>query len=244
MKKTYRYIMGKNCIHEVLKISPERIVEVFTTHRDFDDSLSQLILKHKIPLKNSSKKELFKLVESESHQSFVAAVKEKEAPTVKGFLKNARKLDTSLVLILDSLSDPQNLGTILRASECFGVDLVIFSKNRGVDLTPVVSKTSVGATELVPICKVSNLAETIKAFQKEDYWAVACEAKEGSSSLYNFDFPKKTLLILGSEGKGIQPLLSKYSDFHIQIPMLGQIDSLNVSQATALFLFKFVSQYP
>lgn len=235
--KQFRRIMGRNCIREVLRSDPGRLVEVLTSQKDRNDQLLQELKKHKIPVKSVPKQELVRLVDSESHQGFVAAVKEKSQPTLQGFLEGAG--ERSLVVMLDSIYDPQNLGAIMRAGECFGIDLVVFSRNRGTDITPVATKISAGATELVPVCKVSNLAETMKAFQSEGFWVVAAECSDKSESLNTFKFPEKTLLILGSEGKGIQPLLSKKSDFHVSIPMLGKIDSLNVSQAAAVFLSSY-----
>lgn len=235
-KMKIQYVMGRNCIAEMLRISPERIVEVYTSQKSTDDALYAELLKHHIRVKEVSKRELSRMVESDSHQSYVAAVKEREQQSLKQFLANSREREASIVLMLDSIFDPQNLGAIIRAGECFGVDLIVFSKNRGADITPVTTKTSAGATELVPIVKVSNLADTMNSFQKEGFWSVAAEAGERAQSLYDFQFPSKTLLILGSEGRGIQPLLSKKSDFHVRIPMLGNIDSLNVSQAAAVFL--------
>lgn len=229
-------VMGRNAIFEVLKSSPERIVEVYTSQRDKTDELFAALLKQKITIREMTKHELSQLVQSESHQSYVAKVKGKQELSLSGFLQETQEKETSLVVVLDSIFDPQNLGAIIRACECFGVDLIIFSKNRGSDITPVTTKTSAGATELVSILKVSNLVETVKALQKEGFWAVAAENKENAQSLYDFEFPEKTVLILGSEGKGIQPLLSKKCDFYISIPMLGRIDSLNVSQAAAVIL--------
>ena len=235
--------MGRNCIAEVLKSSPQRLVEVYTSQKPHSDSLYTELKNNKIAIKHVTKKELSKMVQSESHQSYIAAVKERGQPDMNSFLEQSYDRDNSIVLMLNSIYDPQNLGAIIRAGECFGVDLVVYSKNRGADITPVTTKTSAGATELVPIVKVSNLAETMKRFQKEGFWAVCADAGEGSQSLYDMQFPEKTLLILGSEGKGIQPLLLKNCDLHVNIPMLGKIDSLNVSQAAAVFLNSYRQQF-
>lgn len=229
-------IMGRNCLFETLKASPERLIEVYTSQKS-GDALYDALIKEGIRLIDTPKKKLHHMVDSESHQSYVAKVKPRPLIEVKAFLREEK--DASLVLMLDSIFDPQNLGAILRAAVCFGVDLVIYSKNRGADITPTVSKTSAGATELIPISKVSNLAETQKAFQKADYFAIGAEISDKAQSLYDFQFPEKTLLIMGSEGKGIQPLLSKKCDEHVYIPMLGNIDSLNVSQATAVLLSSY-----
>ena len=243
MNRRFRFIMGRNCIREVVKSAPERIVEVYTSQHSKEDLLYAELLKKHIAVREVSKKELFDLVQSESHQSYIAAVKERGHPDLKHFFRETADKKTSVVLLLDSIYDPQNLGSIIRAGECFGADLVVYSKNRGADITPVVSKASAGGTEYVPIVKVSNLAETLKQFQKNGYWVVCAEAGEGSQSLYDFKFPEKTVMLLGSEGEGVQKILSKNSDFRLQIPMFGKIDSLNVSQASAVFLASYRNQH-
>ena len=226
-----RVIMGKHAIEEVAKNDPKRLLKVYTHKKDFQI--------RGVKPEIVSKQKLERLCGSESHQGIVAEVKERELLIPKDFLGEDR--DESLVLMVDSIQDPQNFGSILRAAECFGVDALIYSKNRNVALTPVVSKASVGASETVPLMPVANLADTLKKFQEEGYFSVAAELRDRSESLFSFDFPSKTLLIMGAEGSGIQPLLSKKSDFHVMIPMLGSIDSLNVSQATAVFLSQFRS---
>lgn len=236
MYRSKKFIMGRNSIHEVLKSHPERIIKVYTSQTKGLDSLYLSLKKKGIKIVQAPKQTLSQMVSSESHQSYVAQIKDTPLIHVKDFLHEAKNQDQSLVIMLDSIFDPQNLGSIIRSCECFKTDLVIYSKNRGCDITPVASKTSAGATELVAISKVSNLAETMQLFQKEGYFAICADVSERSTSLYEFSFPEKTLLIMGSEGEGIQPLLKKKCDFHISIPMLGQIDSLNVSQATAVFL--------
>jgi 23S rRNA (guanosine2251-2'-O)-methyltransferase len=156
--------MGRNCIAEVLKSSPRRLVEVYTSQKPHSDALYTELKKKKIAIKHITKKELSKMVQSESHQAYIAAVKERVRADMNSFLERSYDRDNSIVLMLNSIYDPQNLGAIIRAGECFGVDLVVYSKNRGADITPVTTKTSAGATELVPIVKVSNLVETMKRF--------------------------------------------------------------------------------
>ncbi|MCF7806061.1 MAG: 23S rRNA (guanosine(2251)-2'-O)-methyltransferase RlmB [Simkaniaceae bacterium] len=236
MTRHQQLVMGRNCIMEVLKATPERILQVYTSQKPGNDPLYQELQKNGIRIIDTPKARLSQLVNSDSHQSYVAAVKERPLIHIKDFINSKRDEQKSLVVMLDSIFDPQNVGAILRSCECFGADLVIYSKNRGTDITPVVSKTSAGASELVPLARVSNLVETMQALQKAGYWAVAAEISEKSESLYHFECPEKAIIIVGSEGEGVQPLLSKKCDFHLMIPMLGQIDSLNVSQATAILL--------
>lgn len=226
-----RFIMGKNAIKELFKKDKKRIIEIYLEKGD------PLVQEWSgMPLRFTSKHELTKILQSDSHQGVAALVHEPPSCDLASLFHRLEKKDKALVLMLDSIMDPQNFGSLLRSAECFGVDAVVWSKNRGVDITPVVSKASVGATELVPLIRVSNLAETVKKFKEHDFWAVTAEVGEEAQSLYTFEFPKKTLLIMGSEGKGVQPIVSKQADFKVLIPMQGQIDSLNVSQATAVFL--------
>ncbi len=224
--------MGKHALEEVLKKNPERFVEAYTYKQE--DPLTQMLKRGGVKVQEMPKQKLASLVQSDSHQGFVAKVHERECLTPKEFLKTAP--EKSLVLMCDAIQDPQNFGAILRAAECFGVDALIYSTNRNVALTPAVSKASVGASELVPLIPVSNLADTLKKFQDGGYFSVATEISDKAHPLDTFEFPEQTLLIIGAEGPGIQPLLSKKSDFHLYIPMKGSIDSLNVSQATATIL--------
>lgn len=235
-KLSHPLIMGKNCLEEVLKYAPERLIMVYTA-KDCGPFL-QKIQDRGVPHKFLSNAELTRMVQSDSHQSFVAMVRERPHLDLGSFLENAP--ERSLVLMLDSIFDPQNLGAILRVAECFGVDAVVWSKNRGTDLTPAACKASAGASELIPIIKVANLAEAMRKCQDADYWAVTAEADPGAEDFHNFSFPARTLLIMGSEGKGVQPLISKRADSKVYIPMRGKISSLNVTQATAVLLSKYV----
>ena len=224
-----RWIMGKNCLKEVLALSQERIIQVLLSQRG--SSLCALCKEKKISYRLVSEQTLTHLACSDSHQGCIAQVKEHSFPAVKTFLRELDALSSSLVLMCDGIMDPQNFGSILRAAECFGVDGVIWSKNRGVSLTPVVSKVSVGASELVPLIQVSNLFETLRLFQDKGYQVVATVSDKESPSLYSFSFSSRVLLIIGSEDRGIQPLLKKKADHLLRIPMRGKVESLNVAQA-------------
>ena len=226
-------MIGKNCVQELLDHAPHRIVSVITAHPK-DDDLIKKLLELKKPVYEVSRKKLDDLSNSTSHQGYVVETTKRDPVTVQDIIDNAKS--KSIVVMIDSIFDPQNVGTIIRACECFGVDAVIYSKNKGCRITPTVTKTSVGATEIIPLVEVSNLASTIEKFQKSGYWAVTAQIGKKATSLYKFEYPPKTLLILGSEGEGIQKILSTKADFHVYIPMLGRIDSLNVSQAAAVFL--------
>jgi len=231
-------IMGKNCLHEVLKTNPKAIQKIFTSKEN--DPILKKAKGFNIPIQFVPKPRLSAMVNSESHQGVVARLYQRAYPDLRSFLRNPS--EKSLILMCDGITDPQNFGAILRAAECFGVDGVIFSKNRSVEITPVVTKASVGASELVPLLRVSNLAETMKRFQEAGFTAIAADVGEKSKRLDIFTFPDKTLLILGAEGRGVQPLLKRKADACVEIPLSGQIDSLNVSQAASILLFKASGQ--
>lgn len=221
--------MGKNCILELAKEDPDRILELFTSHSVVDKQLESLPVVKVVP-----KQKLEQLVDSSSHQGYVALVKRKEPLSLKHYLNKATEND--LLLMVDSVEDPQNLGTIFRAAECFGVAGIVLSKNRGVSVTPVVSKVSVGGSELIPIVAVSNLAEACRQLKKEGFFVYAAENEPGAMPFTELPRDGKRVLIVGSEGKGIQQLLKKTADVRTFIPMKGRINSVNVSQATAIFL--------
>ena len=224
--------MGSHAVDEVFKVNPSRLLHIYTSKRSNKCSLFN---KAGIPITILSNEALSKMVGTDSHQGLVAEVSPRAYLSLKEFFSNPR--EKSVVLMLDQIFDPQNFGALLRSAECFGVDAVVFSKNRGSEITPTVTKASCGASELIPLIRVSNLADAMGKFQGEGYEAVTSVLSEDATSLADFTFYKKTLLIVGSEGEGVQPLIQKKSDVKIYIPMTGKIQSLNVAQASTTLLY-------
>ena len=128
------------------------------------------------------------------------------------------------------------MGALIRVASCFSLTAVLFSKNRGSLITPVVTKASMGATELIDLIKVSNLAESIKSLKDNNFEIVVADMDENASNLFDFNFREKTALIVGSEGVGVRKLHKKLADHIVKIPMPGKIKTLNVSQAASIFL--------
>jgi 23S rRNA (guanosine2251-2'-O)-methyltransferase len=147
----------------------------------------------------------------------------------------------SVVLILDSIEDPQNLGSLIRTAEACGAQGILIPKDRAVGLTPTVVKISAGAAAHLPIVRVTNLAQTIDDLKKKGFWVVGAEA-QGAKSLYEMKFDMNVALLIGSEGKGIRPLLLKKCDFTLSIPMRGKISSLNTAIAGAVVLYEILRQ--
>lgn len=232
-------IMGLHAINELLRHAPQRILKVFTSIREAKERKTAIYLeceKWEIPVHFSSDEQLSQMCGSDSHQSFVAHVKGRKFYEVKEFIQNVEEKSHVLVLLCDQIFDPQNFGALLRCAECFGVDGVGWSKNRGSDLTPVSSKASCGASEWLPLIRISNLAEGVSQFQEAGFEVISAALKEGSKDALHFRFGAKTVLVVGSEGSGIQPLILKRSDYIVHIPMFGKIESLNVAQAATSLL--------
>ena len=154
----------------------------------------------------------------------------------------AKQTPNSIVLILDGVEDPRNFGAILRTAEAVGVAGVIVPNKKAVSVTEVVRKTSTGASELVPISIVPNIVGVIKELKKENFWVTAVENGEGKT-IYDIDFKGHTVLVLGSEGFGISRLIKETCDFVAEIPMHGEMTSLNVSVATGIALFEARRQW-
>lgn len=235
-------IMGRNCIEELLRHNPARICEVFLAESRGEvsqgrrSSLRDSIERLGVPVRECGRHELDQMVQSDSHQGVVARVKSRSFLSLDGLLERARQKDSVRVLALDGVLDPQNVGAILRAAECYGIDAVMWSKNRAAPLGPVVSKVSVGASELVPLCPVANLHRAVEALKEVGVWSVGAVVAPDATDLSAFDPPQKWVLVMGSEGEGIQHLIEQNLDFRVYIKMFGVISSLNVSQATAVFL--------
>ncbi len=230
------FVIGPHALEALVAASPGRIVEVLSAA----DGSSAVAAAQQlgISVTQTSRDKITEIAGTESHQGVLCFVKPRGFETLEQLMSRLEQDPNrrSVVVMLDSINDPHNLGACLRACECFGVDAAIFSKNRGSPITPVVSKTSVGASELVSIVQVSNLAQAQLKLGEIGFESVATAIDPRAQSLSNFSFPHRTLLILGAEGPGVQPLLLKKSEHVVYVPMFGKIDSLNVSQALAVTL--------
>jgi 23S rRNA (guanosine2251-2'-O)-methyltransferase len=156
-------------------------------------------------------------------------------------LSIAKKSTLPLILILDEIQDPHNVGAILRSAECCGVDGVILTKHNSATITSTVTKVSAGATEHLKICQVNNLSQTIDELKEKGFWIVG-SSLENAKNFTEVDYKIPIALIVGNEEKGIRKLTASKCDFLIKIPMSGKIQSLNVSVATGILLFEILRQ--
>lgn len=231
-------VMGRNACAETLEHRANTVKTIYMAgdlkgaHR-----LKRLIEEVSCEVRRVNPDRLTEMCASSSHQSVALELSDRIFCSLNDLIKRSESSPHSLVLALDSIFDPHNFGAILRAAECFGVKGVIWSNNRGAGITPVVTKVSVGASELVNLAPVGNLANALKKLKAAGYWIVAADVGPNAQSLNHFELPDKAVLLFGSEGAGISSLLSKQSDYTVRISMTGKIDSLNVSQAVAVCLY-------
>lgn len=238
-------VIGRNATRELLRVSPERIRRALIAGGAGRDSrfkeLHAVFQENNIPVTELDEKELSGLAGTSSHQGVVCEVVPRRPLSLSEFLQLKSDAQHLCIGIIDTVYDPQNLGAIFRAAECFGIDALLWSRNRGTGITPVVSKTSAGASELVPYIEVANTARALDQLKESGFWIVAADVQGESQSISSFSFPEKTALILGSEGAGVSQLLLKKTDFRVMIPLAGNIDSLNVSQAAAIFFYSYAA---
>ena len=162
--------------------------------------------------------------------------------TVEEILENAKNRgEAPLIVICDELSDPHNLGAIIRTAECAGAHGVIIPKRRSVGLTAVVGKASAGALEYLPVARVANLVSAIRELQKAGVWVFGTAA-DGDTALYQADLKGPAAIVIGNEGDGMSRLVAEACDFKVSIPMRGRISSLNASNAAAILLYEAVRQ--
>ena len=232
-------IFGKNTCLEFLN-SNNKVNKIYL-QKNFDE---KLILEINSKYKNVNicdKDFLNKLTNFKNHQGIVMEVEDFKYCSLEEVLSvHKHKKNRAFILILDEIEDPQNLGSLIRTSACAGVDGIILPKNRSAKVNETVYKISVGATNYVKICEVTNLNDAIKKIKEENIFVYALEA--GETSIYNVDLAYDIALVVGSEGKGVSRLTKKLCDEVVSLPMHSNINSLNASVAGAIGIYEVVRQ--
>lgn len=237
-------VEGRNAVIELLK-SGKPVNKVFIQKGERQGSINEVI---KLAKKNNNliseveKSKLDTLSDTGHHQgviAFVSAVEYKNIDDI--FALASERNEDPFIMIADEIEDPHNLGALIRTAECAGCHGVIIPKRRAVGVTEVVAKTSVGATQYVPIVRVNNINETIKELQDRGVWIVGTDGS--AETLYTEqDMTGPIAIIIGSEGKGMGTLTMKNCDFLVKIPMMGKITSLNASVSGGIVVFEALRQ--
>jgi 23S rRNA (guanosine2251-2'-O)-methyltransferase len=235
---------GRNSIMEALKAN-RAINKIFVAKGEREGSIRQIIAmarEKKIVITEVEHNILESMSTTKSHQGIIAFVAVKEYVEVDDILKVAEeKGQPPFIIILDEISDPHNFGAILRTANAVGAHGVIIPKRRAIGLTSAVSKASAGAVEYVPVARVTNISQTIEYLKKKNVWVIGTDST-GEKAFYDSDLKGSVALVVGSEGEGIGKLVREKCDFIVNIPMHGEISSLNASVAAAVVMYEILKQ--
>ncbi len=226
-------IYGANPVLEAIRSHPQRIHFVAVAKGAHTNRVFDAAKKAGVPVRILPAEQIDRLSNHAVHNGVVADVSDASYADFDAII--ARD-ETKFVLILDGITDPQNFGAILRVADGFGVNLVIIPQRESVGLTPAAVKASAGASEWVQVAQVTNLARTIEALKKREYWIYAAAPNGEPPSA--IDFTGKVALVLGSEGKGIRRNVLEHCDRTVTIPMSGRVESFNVATAAAVLCYE------
>jgi 23S rRNA (guanosine2251-2'-O)-methyltransferase len=193
-----------------------------------------------VPVRFLQRTELDRMAGNAAHQGVVAVTSAKQYSDLDDVV-GAKRGQYSLVVVLDGVEDPHNLGAILRTADATGADGIVIPERRAASVTGTVTKASAGASEHLPIAKVTNIARTVEELKGRNIWTVGLDER-GSQTYDALDYNMDCALVLGAEGKGLHDLVKRKCDFLVSIPMLGKVSSLNVSVAAAVVLYEIVRQ--
>lgn len=235
---------GRNALQEALR-SGRTIDKVWVAAGDTDWNLARLTSEAKeqgavvIPV---DRRKLDSMSITHAHQGVIALAAARPYATLDDIFALAESRgEAPLIVVCDELSDPHNLGAIIRSAECAGAHGVVIPKRRSAGLTPVVAKASAGAIEYMPVARVSNISSALKELQARGVWVYGTAA-DGTQELFDANFQGPTAIVIGNEGAGMGRLVRQTCDVLVRIPMRGRISSLNASAAAAILLYEAVRQ--
>ena len=237
-------IEGRNAVIEALRAGTA-VDKVYIAKGETDATLGHIASTARgkgIVVVEADRRKLDAMSVTRSHQGVIAVAAVREYASVSDILQSARdKGEAPLVVVCDELSDPHNLGAVIRTAEAAGAHGVIIPKRRSAGLTAIVAKTSAGAVSYLPVARVANLTALLRELKEEGLWVFGTAA-DGSTSLYQADLKGPAAIVIGSEGDGMSRLVREQCDFLVSIPMRGQVNSLNASAAAAVVLYEAVRQ--
>lgn len=231
-------VYGRN-VWSQIQNDPDSIERIYVQNGLKDQKIWKTVKELNIPYDVVDRQKLDKLTKDTHHQGIACKVKEIPTYTLEELLQKAKH--PGLLVALDGVQDPHNVGAILRTCDCTGVDGVILCKHNSAGLTPAAIKSSTGAAYTIPCAVVTNLSQSLKQLKKEGYWIVGTDminARDYREGMY--DMP--TVIVIGNEGKGISPIVKKQCDYMVTLPMVGTISSLNASVACAVLLYQVYNQ--
>jgi 23S rRNA (guanosine2251-2'-O)-methyltransferase len=241
------WVWGKQAVRELLRTNPLQVKLVWLAPSSKDPinrEIQERCQEAKVPIAYKDRKAWEEIFRVPAHQSVAAQLKFAFRYTsLEELLRRIKAAEdpAPVLVMIDHLQDPHNLGAIIRTAAGAGVRGIILPKDRTCPISGTVHKTAAGALETLPLAQVTNLAQTIEVLKKEGFWFLSLEA-QGSQSIYQLDLRVPLVVVIGSEGKGVSPLILKRSDWVGSIPMEGRLTSLNASVACAVVLFEILRQ--
>lgn len=234
---------GKNAVYELLN-SGKTIEKILIEDKTFDPKLREIYASAKdkgLKVEFVLKKALDKLSETGKHQGVIAIATDFVYSDLQEVVSNARlKGEKVLLVILDGVLDPHNLGSVIRVADCVKATAVIIPKNRSAVVNETVVRVSAGATAHVPVCKVGNLASTIKMLKEDNIWVYAADMD--GETIYNSDLSGDVAIVIGGEGQGVSTIIRKECDQIISLPMYGHVNSLNASVSAGIVLYEVIRE--
>lgn len=236
-------LYGINTVTEALKARGRAFAWVGVAKERNDIRIQRVIeecRKIGVPVRVLSRVELDRLAGNAAHQGLVAVTSAKQYTDLDDLVA-ARRGEHSLIVVLDGVEDPHNLGAILRTADAAGADGIVIPERRAVAVTGTVAKASAGASEHLPVAKVTNISRAIEDLKSKEFWIVGLDER-GEQTYDAVDYKMHCAVVLGAEGKGLHDLVRRHCDFLVSIPMLGKVPSLNVSVAAGVVLYEVVRQ--
>lgn len=241
----HEYVYGVHAVQAMLARSPKRVKQLMLVRGRLDaraQALLDLADSVGVGVQRVAPDDLDKLVDGAVHQGVIASVTPSQMWSEEMLDNLLDKLEApALLLVLDGVTDPHNLGACLRSADAAGAHAVIIPRDRSASLSPTVRKVACGAAETVPLVAVTNLARTLKQFQQRGLWIVGT-AGEAEQLIYQVDLKVPSVIVMGAEGSGMRRLTREHCDFLAKLPMAGSVSSLNVSVASGICLFEAVRQ--
>lgn len=237
------YIYGINAVAEGLKARGRAFTWVGVSKERHDLRLQRVVdeaRKQGIAVRFLPRAELDRMAGNNAHQGVVAVTSAKQYNDLDDVV-DAKRGQYSLLVVLDGIEDPHNLGAVIRTADAAGADGVVIPERRAASVTAIVAKASAGASEHLPVAKVTNIARTLEELKAKNIWIVGLDQR-GPKSYDALDYNMDCAIVLGAEGKGMHQLVGRKCDFLVSIPMLGKVSSLNVSVAAGVILYEIVRQ--
>jgi 23S rRNA (guanosine2251-2'-O)-methyltransferase len=239
------YVFGLHAVQALLDKAPKRVKRVYLLRGRVDarvQTVGDLAQQHDVPVERLSPEDIDKMAEGGVHQGVIALVTPSQLWSEEMLTLLLDNLEgPALLLVLDGVTDPHNLGACLRSADAAGAQAVIIPRDRSASLSPTVRKVACGAAETVPLVAVTNLARTLKQLQQRGLWVVGT-AGEAEQLIYQVDLKVPSVIVMGAEGSGMRRLTREHCDYLAKLPMAGGVSSLNVSVAAGVCLFEAVRQ--